>query len=625
VQRLRVRDGCFRDPQGAPVYLIGANFWPSRTGPWMYRDPWNAPRIEQDFAELRTLGANAVRIFCFLPDFLPSPDVVDGRARERLAETVGLAARAELWSIPTFLVGHMSGENWAPGWGENKNWYTDPVVLDACELLIGTIVSHFARDERIAAWLLTNEWPLFAGQIDQTHSTRWAQRLIAVARAADPECAVSVGDGAWDVIIGQPGVPHSPALRELVDFFGPHFYPKETDAFRHSAFAGFAMKMVQPLGRPVLLEEFGCSSDQVDDELGAAYYRTTLWSAFGADRPPYFHHPYELHFGLIRTDGSHKPQALEFARFAKLAKEHDPDEWQRAPASAAIARGAYYSQDFPFDWGWSKPQMRDILLQAYVYAIQAGVDVGFLDLPDARYGDCRTLFVPCLWQVTDDDVRGIERFARDGGTVYISYGGEPWFPDLGALVGARLLIRYGLVEDLGAQSVELRFVRDLGEIASGDRFRFDVRGDQRRCAPVRCVPRKATVVACDERENPVLLEHRLGLGRVIFMTHPLEYYLVNSVEANPASELGLLYRAIAKLGSDATFISEENPSVQTFVWHSTRTAARRVLFVNHGWEETVIRPWTGRAMIDVETGDRVGSVLTLEAKGVRLLETTPEA
>lgn len=641
MKRLRVRDGYFRDPDGKPVYLIGANFWPSRTGPWMYRDPWDPGRVEKDIDELHSLGANAVRIFCFLPDFLPSADVVDGPACDRLASMVEIAARGELWSIPTFLVGHMSGENWAPDWSHGKNWYTDPVVFDACELLIGTLVSHFARDERIAAWLLTNEWPLFAGPTDATHSERWARRLVGVARAADPECAVSIGDGAWDVIGPQPGVPRSAALREIVDFFGPHFYPKETDALRQSAFAGFAMKMLQPLARPVLLEEFGCSSDQVDDELGAAYYRTTLWSAFGAgncgtlawnshdftcrDRAPYSHHPYELHFGLIRTDGTRKPQAAEFERFAKVAKMHDPDVWERSPARAAIARGAYYSQDFPFDWGWSKRQMRDLLLQTYGSAIQGGVDVSFVDLASARAEDYATLFVPCLWQVTDDDVQSVERFARDGGTVYLSYGGEPWFPNLGELVGARLLIRYGLVEDLAAQTVVMQFARDFGGIASGTALRFEVRGETRRRAPVRCVPRHATVIAHDESANPMLLEHRLGSGRVIFATHPLEYYHVHEVGSNDRSGLGALYRAIAQIDKRLSSGWQHNPAVQTFQWqHKHRSGTRRILFVNHGWGANVVKREAKAELFDVESQKRVPGDIELESKAVRFLETYPE-
>jgi|SRR5579872_151857 len=642
LKRLLVRDGYFRDPDGKPVYLVGANFWPSRTGPWMYRDPWDSNAVRKDFDGLSALGANAVRFFCFLPDFLPAPDVVDEQAQERLAAMIDLAATAGLWSIPTFLVGHMSGENWAPDWSQGKNWYTDPIALAASELLVGTIVTHFSGDARIAAWLLTNEWPLFAGPIDRGDSERWARRLIDVARAADGQCNISCGDGAWDIIVGQTGVPSSPDLRAMVDFFGPHFYPKETDALRHTAFAGFAMRMVQPLGRPVLLEEFGCSSDQVDDELGAAYYRTTLWSAFGAgncgtlvwnshdftcrERAPYSHHPYELHFGLIRTDGSRKPQAEEFARFAKTVALHDPDVWELVPPNAAIGRGAYYTQEFPFDWGWSKPQMRDLFLQAYTSAVQGGVDVRFVELAQARAGEYATLFVPCLWQVTDADVRALERFARDGGTVYLSYGGEPWFPNLGEFIGARLLIRYGLVEEPGADDVKLRFVRDFGDIAAQTSLHFDIRGESRRAAPVRCVPREAAIVACDEHDNPTLLEHRVGAGRVLFLTYPLEYYHVQELESNQESDLGSLYRAIARSGGSQEQGSDHTPGMQTFVWRNKwRKNARRVLFVNHTWEPATVRSHISRGMVDVETGASIGAELSLEAKGVRFLETTPEA
>ncbi|HXW52087.1 MAG TPA: hypothetical protein VEJ41_08870, partial [Candidatus Acidoferrales bacterium] len=505
-----------------------------------------------------------------------------------------------------------------------------------------TVVSHFAGDERIAAWLLTNEWPLFAGQTDHATSGRWARRLIAVVRAADPECNVSIGDGTWDVIGGQTGVPSSPELRDSVDFFGPHFYPKETDAIRHTAFAGFAMKMLHPLARPVLLEEFGCSSDQVDDELGAGYYRTTLWSAFGsrnigtlvwnshdftcADRAPYSHHPYELHFGLIRTDGSRKPQADEFARFAAIAKSHDPDVWQPASPNVSIGRSAYYLRDFPFDWGWSKPQMRDLLLQTYTTCAQAGLDVAFVDLASLRSEKPQTLFVPCLWQVTNDDVRQLERFVRDGGTVYLSYGGEPWFPDLGGFVGARLLIRYGLVEDPQTDRVQMRFAREYGGLAAGTSLAFDVVGEARQCAPVRCIPTHATVIATDDCENPILLERQAGSGRVIFFTHPVEYYHLHEIDSNRDSDLRLLYRAIAQRAGALAPFCDHHPAVQTFVWSDRRNARlQRVLLVNHAWHEVTVGLRGNPRMRDVESGKPVGGGIELGEKGFRLLETIPGA
>lgn len=637
MQRLRVRDGWFRDANGKPVYLIGANFWPKNTGPWMYLDPWEPQQVAADLAELAALGANVVRVFCFLPDFLPAPDVVSEAARDRLESTIDLAAKAGMWSIPTFLVGHMSGENWQPEWSHGKNWYTDPTVLDASELLVGSIVSHFAGDSRIAAWLLTNEWPLFAGPIGSEESERWAKRLIEVARAADADCNISTGDGAWDVIGGQSGVPRSPALRDSVDFFGPHFYPKETDSLRHTAFAGFAIKMLQPLGRPVLLEEFGCSSDQADDEFAGAYYRTTLWSAFGSGncgslawnshdfaletRPPYSHHPYELHFGLIRTDGSRKPQAGEFQRFAAYVLRHDPDEWERLPARAAIGRTSYYTTDFPFDWGWSKTQLRDLFLQAYGTGVQAGLDLGFVDLISARAAQVGALFVPCLQQVTTKDASQLELFVRDGGTAYISYGGEPWFPELARFVGARLLMRYGLVEEPGERVMPLRFVRDFAGIDKGTELQFPVRGEPRRCAPLRCAPEEAAVVATDLQGNPVILERQLGSGRVVFMTRPIEYYQLHGLDANLNSDLRKVYRAVAALGGAAPLVSSPNPHVQVFAWRSKREPQRmRVTVINHSWEAVATELAGVQQLRDLESNERVGDRIELESKGVRLFE-----
>ncbi len=640
VQRLRVRDGYFRDTSGKPVYLIGANFWPKRTGPWMYRDRFESSAVASDLRELAALGANVVRIFCFLPDFLPTPDVVDEKARERLGAVIELAANAGMWSIPTFLVGHMSGENWAPEWSKGRNWYTDSLLLDASGLLIGSIASHFAGDARIAAWLLTNEWPLFAGTIGSEQSERWAKRLIDVLRAADPECNVSVGDGAWDLIGGERGVPNTGALRELVDFVGPHFYPKETDSLRHAAFAGFAMKMLKPLDRPVLLEEFGCSSDQADDVFAAGYYRSTLWSAFGAgncgtliwnshdfmleNRAPYSHHPYELHFGVIRTDGSRKPQAAEFQRFAAYAVKHNPDEWEPLRTTAAIGRTSYYATDFPFDWGWSKLELRDLFLQAYSSAVQAGLDVGFIDLRTAHPSQATTLFIPCLQQVTTEDAAGVERFVREGGTVYISYGGEPWFPELGRFVGARLLIRYGLVEQLAEDLVHMRFVRNFGGIAQDAKLEFTILGAARRSAPMRCEPEEAKVVATDPNGNPVLLERTLGAGRIIFLTYPIEYFQLNGLDGNGNSDLAKIYKAVAVLGRALPVARSTSDQVQIFVWRSKQDPKQqRLLLINHSWQRVVTEiVGSPTSLRDLESGEPMGASIALEAKGVRFFETT---
>jgi Cellulase (glycosyl hydrolase family 5) len=646
VQRLRVKDGFFRDETGTPIYLVGANFWPKRTGPWMYRDPWDAAAIGADLRELASLGANAVRLFCFVPDFMPTPDAVAAQPLNRLEESVGLAAAAGLWSIPTFLVGHMSGENWTPDWGKGRDWYTDPLALQASELLVRTIARRFAGDARIAAWLLTNEWPLYAGRTSDEHGLRWAKRLSSALREADPSGAVSLGDGAWDVIGGERSGLPSRELLGIIDFYGPHFYPKSDDALRQSAFASFAMRMLQPLGAPVLLEEFGCSSDQADDRFAADYYRTTLWSAFGAgncgalfwnshdftvaDRLPYAHHPYELHFGVLRVDGSRKPQADEVARFATFARRHDATEWEPVDPAVAIGRSTYYLTEFPFDWGWPRPVQRDLLLQTYASLLRAGLDTSFIDLGATKRAAPKVLFLSCLQALTTQDSAWLTRFVNDGGTLYLSLGGEPWYPQLGELIGARPLIRYGLY-DAAPACVELRFVGSFGDLQAGATLGFDVHGEPRRSAPLRCEAREASVLAVDADGHPALLDRRLGSGRVFFMAYPLEYYALGAHDANASDEVWRLHRAIARetgvLALDSRSPLVELPAgsmVQRFVWRSTRSPERRrLLIVNHGWEAEEIALSTSSALTDAETGISIkGRRLQLEAKAVRVVDLT---
>ncbi|MBV8263346.1 MAG: cellulase family glycosylhydrolase [Candidatus Eremiobacteraeota bacterium] len=642
VRRLFVRDGYFRDEAGAPVYLVGANFWPKRTGPWMYRDPWDLPAVTSDLRELAALHTNVVRLFCFLPDFMPDPKTVAPQAVDRLCASVQAAASVGLWSIPTFLVGHMSGENWSPEWGAGRDWYTDEIALAASELLLRTIGQRLRGDPNVAAWLLTNEWPLFAGRTSDVNGIGWARRLCAALREVDPGAAISLGDGAWDVIGGERSGLPTRELASVVDFYGPHFYPKETDALRHSVFASFAMRMLQMFGKPVLLEEFGCSSDQADDQFAADYYRTTLWSAFGAgncgtlawnshdftiaDRPPYAHHPYELHFGLLRTDGSSKPQATEFSRFAAFVRDHDLQRWQPEQPRIAVGRSSYYLTEYPFDWGWTRPQQRDLFLQTYSSLVRADIDATFVDLNGLRSTSADAVLVPCLQSVTTADADAMDAFVRGGGTLYLSYGGEPWHPNLAPLIGARPLIRYGLVRQ-APDTVRFTFRHALADVSEGDTLSWNVQGELRRAAPLPVEVGAATVVAVDQDGLPALLEHRLGSGRVIFVTYPLEYYALHGIDANLTDETWRLYRAVVgtlKTGAagDDLLHLELGPAVQKFVWCFARDERRRrLLFVNHSWTSEPVQMGGRVQLTNAESRERLtNGVLELAPKGVCVID-----
>ena len=98
---------------GLPVPLIGVNFWSRSGGPRMWAN--YAPQIVRE--ELRTLaahGCTVTRSFCYWPDFVPEPERLDEQVAGRFADFLDAHVEAGLTTIPSFVVGHMSGENWDP-------------------------------------------------------------------------------------------------------------------------------------------------------------------------------------------------------------------------------------------------------------------------------------------------------------------------------------------------------------------------------------------------------------------------------------------------------------------------------------------------------------------------------
>ncbi|NEE33701.1 beta-mannosidase, partial [Streptomyces sp. SID7982] len=93
-------------------------------------------------------------------------------------------------------------------------------------------------------------------------------------------------------------------------------------------------------GQPVVLEEFGLSTDTVSAANAGIFYRQTLhnsllggatgWIAWNNtdydglwDQSPYDHHPFEMHFGITDHAGRPKEPLRELASFAEVLKRVD--------------------------------------------------------------------------------------------------------------------------------------------------------------------------------------------------------------------------------------------------------------------------------------------------------------
>jgi hypothetical protein len=112
------------------------------------------------------------------------------------------------------------------------------------------------------------------------------------------------------------------------------------------------------------------------------------------------------------------------------------------------------------------------------------------------------------------------------------------------LFGVRKLTRYGLVDPIEGDVVELRFEREFGGLAAETVLTFRTAGNEnaRAYLPVEAV--EAEVIARDAHGRPALLRNRLGAGNALLCTYPLEHMAAVSPAINP-NDLATLYAALA--------------------------------------------------------------------------------
>ena len=166
---------------GAEGIWLGVNYWSRAGGPDMWLE-FDAELVEQELIQLKEHGIGLTRSFISWPRFQPAPDTFDDSLYELYRIFLDLHSKHGLKTIPTFLVGHMSGENRSPSWREGRDLFSDPFMLEQQAAYVRETVSRFASHSAVAAWLLTNEMPLLAGPGEPDAVTGWVETLVKAVR-----------------------------------------------------------------------------------------------------------------------------------------------------------------------------------------------------------------------------------------------------------------------------------------------------------------------------------------------------------------------------------------------------------------------------------------------------------
>jgi endo-1,4-beta-mannosidase len=603
--------------------------------------------VREELAVLVAHGLNVTRSFFYWPDFQPAPDVIDEDAVERYQRFLQTSEDLGIQTIPTFIVGHMSGWNWEPSWRDGRDYYADGFMLGQQAFFIREMVRRLGPSPALAAWLISNEMPLLGGPASREYVRAWALVCSNAVRAGGSDLPVSLGDGAWTKEI--TGADNGFRLRDeadTVDFFGPHSYPMGSDQTRQLSRAAFICEAAQ-LGKPVVLEEFGVTDTFAAPGHAAHYYRHCLhqtllagasgWIAwnntdFALDQAePYSSHLYELTFGVTTIDGTAKPTLLELQAFSGLLGHIGALQLSRMPTSTAVLYPAHADVDVPVlnaEHLADLPVMAEVTQHAWIAARAADLTPAIAREADG-IPEADLLIVPSNKALLGATWQALLDRARSGSHVYVSWFAGvnehqrgAWWPALELPFGARHRLRYGLAE-LAEPVVTWTMQASLGMLTAGTELTFFPAGREYARAYLPLEPVTAEVLAVDQHGQPALIRNAVGAGAVYLSAYPIEYYGASRRDAHADDQVWRLYEALAGEAGIRRAVHVDGPEVFTDqMVHDDGTVYTWLVSTSPGEVGVTPRLDGDGKLTDVASGETVPDVITLPPFGVRVLRHT---
>ena len=312
----------FTTSNGKPFVPFGVTYYRPNTGwapqVWTQFDP---EATRQDFALMKRMGVNCVRVFLSYHSFYSEPGVLNPAGLKKFDQFLAVAEAANIYVQPT-------GPDTWEGWPTNQPvaiedektirdleqfWklfaarYRGRSVIFAYELknepsmswqsdILQKLWNGWLEQKYVSAQALTDTWktsePVQLGHVPIPPATNalnsrllldyqsfresvadeWTRRQVAAIKSADPNALVTVGLIQWSVPIELPGsISQYSAFRpsrqaRFLDFLEIHFYPLAQGAFDYSsdaaetwnlAYLESLVRAVAQPGKPTILGEFG--------------------------------------------------------------------------------------------------------------------------------------------------------------------------------------------------------------------------------------------------------------------------------------------------------------------------------------------------------------------------------
>ena len=304
--------GCVGEPRreakvggGAPDFIRvsndGKNFVFSDSGlkftPWgfnydhdrtdrlleyYWKEEWDT--VASDFQEMKTLGANTVRVHLQVSRFMKSAAEPNQESIQQLARLLRLAETTGLYLDITGLGCYDKPDvpQWyndldeAPRWKVQARFWES--VASTCSGSPAVFCYDLMNEPVITEDKKTRDWTPgafgeryfvqrltldFAGRTERQIARAWVEKLTAAIRKHDRRHLITVGAIPW-ALVWPNARPlfYSPEVSTNLDFVSVHFYPKSGEV--QKALTALA---VYNIGKPVVIEEMfplECSVEELD-------------------------------------------------------------------------------------------------------------------------------------------------------------------------------------------------------------------------------------------------------------------------------------------------------------------------------------------------------------------------
>ena len=290
-----------------PFVAWGFNYDHDETGR-LLEDYWATEwsKVEEDFQEMKELGANVVRVHLQVGEFMQGPAQPNEVSLDRLTRLVKLAERMHLYLDVTGLACYHKKDvpAWYDAMSESARWDVQARFWEA-------VAGRCAESPAIFCYDLMNE-PILPGGTKETEwltgelggkffvqritldlagrpqrqvAKAWVDRLVAAIRKRDSRHSITVGVIPWALPFpGAQPLFYSREVAEHLDFASVHFYPESGKI--DQALTALA---VYDIGKPLVIEEMfplKCRAEELEVFIDGSRKMADGWIGFYWGKTP---------------------------------------------------------------------------------------------------------------------------------------------------------------------------------------------------------------------------------------------------------------------------------------------------------------------------------------------------